>query len=44
VPGLTNVLPHPVSKIIDDTHMAIADSLKLRFMVCSPVIWTLLGS
>jgi hypothetical protein len=41
---LIDVVPHPVNKIIDVTHMAIADSLKLRFMVCSPVIWKLLGS
>jgi hypothetical protein len=39
MPGLVKVLPHPVIKIIDDTHIAIADSLKLRFMVFSPEIF-----
>jgi len=35
-PAEVNVLPHPVRTIIDDTHMAMAVSLNVRFMVCSP--------
>jgi hypothetical protein len=31
-PGFVGVLPQPVRTIIDDTHIAIADSLNL-FMV-----------
>jgi hypothetical protein len=32
LPGFAGVLPQPVRTIIDDTHIAIADSLNL-FMV-----------